>query len=131
MTEEPFVPLNPLETALVDAMEGRIDTLTLLQTLVGSEVAIPSGTEVQPDGTGLSPVVYEKDGVKLMAVCSDVERAKLFGKNAPYHLVMSGRDLLDRYPDNLGMIVNPGCSRGLEILPEGIPGIRQDFCRPQ
>ena len=41
--------------------------------------------------------------------------------------VISFKDIVKNIPGNYGLVVNPGCTEGLELLPHGIKNIKRDF----
>ena len=50
-----FIPANDLETALESARAGRLPMPDFLKVFVASDLAVPSGGEVQSDGGGFQP----------------------------------------------------------------------------
>jgi hypothetical protein len=123
-----FVPLNAIERTLIKAMAAEISLQEFLQTFVSSEVVLPSATEVQSDGRGLSPLIYDKSGYQMVAIFTHLDRARHCESVAPYSLVLGGRDLLVRIPPGFGIVVNPGFLVGFDISPNSIGQIKQDFC---
>jgi len=63
----------------------------------------------------------------MMAVFTDIERAKRTAEHAKYCLRMTGKDRLQRMPPDFGIVVNPGFIAGLDISADGIRRIRKDF----
>jgi len=59
-----FVPINPLESELIQAMDGKVSTEAFLKVFIASDIAIPTATEVAADGSGMSPLFYIKRGKK-------------------------------------------------------------------
>lgn len=126
-----FIPVNALEVALLRAMRRDIDTATFLRVFVESDVFIPSAAEVHADGSGMDPVLYDKDGVYMVAIYTDRERLREVSDTARYCVQMRGRSLFDRFPPDFGIVVNPGFAAGLDISPEGIKSIRREFAGRQ
>jgi hypothetical protein len=127
MTNGHFVPANELEVALLEAMNGKIPLGAFLSRFVDHDVAIPSRTEVEQTGKGMDPVLFNREGVQLVSVFIDLERAKSLAQSAQFCLLMKGRDLIARMPHGIGIVVNPGFTVGFEISPQGISEIRRDF----
>ena len=124
-----FNPLNELENALVDAMSSRIPVDEFLKILLRSEVHISSGGEVQVDGSGFQPLLFDNAEGTLMAAFTARERATRFGDKAPFCLTMKGDQLIQRIPQNLGLVLNPGFSFGFELPPGGVERVRREFTK--
>jgi hypothetical protein len=122
-----FVPSNDLETALIQAMHGRLSVREFLRGLLSSRLCVPSSTEVFQDGTGFSPVFFDKAGQQMLAVFTSLERAKVVSDAAKYCLEMDGHELVSRMPGTCGIVVNPRWVAGLEISSDGIADLAKEF----
>lgn len=118
--------LNTVELAIADAKAGRLAMGEMLRALLDAELAIPSGGEVQPDGSGFLPVVFDRNGTQMVACFTARKRVDL-GKMAPWCLTMKGREFLRRVPDGYGVVVNPGGTLGFEIDPDGLRRMLADL----
>lgn len=127
MAEATFDPTNELERVLVNVTNGRATFEEFLKMLMTSEVHVLSGAEVQADGTGFQPLLFDREQGTLMAVFTARERGTLFGDNAPFCLTMTGRQLIERVPSELGIVLNPGFKVGFELPAQGVQDIRRDF----
>ncbi len=123
----PLVPENPLETALVAARKGEIPLAEFLSKLLDSDVAVPSATEVQADGSGFSPVAFEKDGTGMVAVFSSLERASKVGEHAQYALTINARSFFGMLLADVGVVLNPGFDEGIDVSPDGVARLLRDF----
>jgi len=124
---QPFEPSNELEIDLQKAQAGEIPVPTLLQRLWTSELFVPSSEEIQLGGQRFKPVLFPRQGVQMVAVFTAVERVAGLHKVAPYCLKIAAREFLPQTPPSLGVVVNPGFSVGLEILPDGLRQMIKDF----
>lgn len=115
-----FRPLNDFELALEQAQGGHLGVPELMRALLSSELAVPSAEEVMADGSGFSPLLFNKKGVQMLACFSDKSRVSEFADMAPYCLVMQGRELLRRMPPGYGLVINPGLAVGFDMTPDGI-----------
>lgn len=61
-----FVPVNDLEVALLQLMRGEVDVSDFVRVLMEENVAIPSITEVLANGSGMSPLIFDKQGVGMV-----------------------------------------------------------------
>lgn len=100
---------------------------TFLQRLIHSDLALPSATEVKEDGTGFNPILYEKQGTKMVAAFTDKARIGELIHIAEYCLMMNGLQVLRRIPLGYGLVINPGLEIGLELSPNGIMQIIKDM----
>jgi len=115
-----FRPLNELELALDQAQGGRLGVSELMRVLLSSKLAVPSAEEVMADGSGFSPLLFNKNGVQMLACFSDKSRVGEFADMTPYCLMMQGRELLRRMPPGYGLVINPGLAVGFDMTPDGI-----------
>ena len=124
-----FVPLNKLESVLVQAKNGHVPVSDLMKTLVASDVVLPSGSEVLPDGTGFEPLLFPKEKVQMVACFTDKSRIGEYVKMTPYCLVMKGESFLRGIPNGCGVVVNPGQEVGFDISPDGVSKVLSDFSK--
>ncbi|MCE9546731.1 MAG: SseB family protein [Planctomycetia bacterium] len=127
MATDAFIPLNPLEHALVAAKSGRMRLHDFLSILLTHDIVILSATEVQADGTGFQPLLFNTESQVLIAVMTDLERAKKHQDVAEYCLTMNGEQAFGWLPSQYGVVINPGFSVGLEIPAEGVKAIVRDL----
>ncbi|MBA3940099.1 MAG: hypothetical protein C0520_02690 [Sphingopyxis sp.] len=92
-----------------------------------SDVIVPSGSEIMPDGSGFQPVLFDKGGTQMVACFTAMERIGDFSRLAPYCLSINGSEFLQGIPDGYGLVVNPGQSVGFDVTPEGLRQIVVDF----
>jgi len=122
-----FSALNRLEKALVSAKTGAMPMKEFIATLLKSELAVPSTTEMQADAVGLTPLFLNKKGVGMLAAFTDKSRIPQFTNVARYCLAVKAFDLLKKMPREYGLVINPGCDVGFDVSPDGIREIIKDF----
>lgn len=127
MIEEQFIPANDLESALVQANKKNMPIREFLSVLLESDVYLLSSTEVNSDGSGFRPMMFDKDGETLISVFTGRERTNKANDRLPYCLTMKGRQLIQRIPAEFGIVLNPQWEVGLEIPPQGLQDIRREF----
>jgi hypothetical protein len=125
-----LIPGNPLEHGLASVRSGIVELSDFLPTLIYAEIVVPSGTEPQPDGSGFTPLLYEKNGVELVAAYTSQERVPLLDGATPYCLVIQGGEFLRRMSASYGLVINPGWSLGMELSPKGISQIVDNLAEP-
>ncbi len=122
-----FEPMNALESALIAAQAGTLPLKAFYEVLLAEQLSIPSVSEVQVDGRGLTPLTYEREGITRVAVFTEPSRAAKLSKSASFLLVMNGLALLKGFPDNVGLVLNPGFSAGLEMTPQAVRSLIVEF----
>jgi hypothetical protein len=122
-----FSPINQLELKLADAKLGRITSNEFVRQLWLSDIALPTATEVFSDGSGFTPVLFDKNGTTMLAAFTAKERIGQLVDIAKFCMVMKGSDLLLRMPKGFGLVVNPGLELGFEVSPSGIREIVGEY----
>jgi len=122
-----FLPLNELEFDLLAAKRNEISVSEFIRKLVSSDLALPTAEEVQEDGSGFMPILFDKHGTKMLAVFTDKVRASQLEHVAKYCLVMNGLSVLRRIPPGYGLVVNPGLEVGFELSADGVVEIVKDL----
>lgn len=125
----PFTPANDIEVALVQAQRKEIPLQGFIAKLVTTDLALPSGREVLADGSGFQPVLFDKNGVNMVAVFTDKARVRASSCATFFCLTMNAMSLFKRMPREYGIVINPGFEAGLDISPAGIGEIVRDFSK--
>lgn len=115
-------PGGGLEASVSAAMGGA--DVDVVGALLAAEVVVPSGSPVGERFEGFVPVLYDRDGVPVLAVFASLERARGVADMAPYAVTMTGSDLVARMPPHHGLVLNPGYSVGFELPPEGVDRVK-------
>lgn len=124
-----FVPVNEFEGLLERSQAGVAPVGALMMALLEAQLVIPSFNEVQDNWAGFEPLLFDKNGVQMLACFSDRARIQEAGqvvRGAPYCLEIYGRGLLRRMPRGYGIVINPGLRTGFDITPEGIAKLLRD-----
>jgi len=122
----PLVAKNALEEMLVKGKAGQISPEECVTAVLHSTVYVPSRSEVNPDGSGFTPVLLGKeDGIIFVAAFSDLERAKEVGDRAKFCLSLDGSDLIKMIPIGYGLLINTGFAVRLDLLPVGVDHLRR------
>jgi len=122
-----FQTLNTLEEKLIDAKAKKLPFRSFMEILLESSIFVPSFTEVQHDGSGISPVVFDREGISMIAIYTDISRTRDIEASPEYCLKIETKDFISRLPQGCGLVLNPGYTEGLEISPNGIENILQKF----
>ena len=124
---EKLIPENELENLLVKVQEKKAGFREFIESFLKADLSVPSDSEVMPDGSGMAPLLFEKNDVQMLGVFTSMSKVKLFKDKAPYCLSMKGRELLACMPSGYGLVVNPGFDKGFELPPSGLKDILKDF----
>ena len=102
-----------------------------MQTLVASKVFVLLDKEIGPNGVwdnSASPMVLTNaQGAPVLAMFTAPERSSEWAKHQPrfaFGLLTDFAWLLKGIAPNVGVVVNPGLSVGLEIQPSAVAGLR-------
>ena len=127
MNTPDFAPFNSIEKALIDAKQGKIALPELIEILLSSKFFLPSVAIIDEQGKGFSPLLFNRSGTPMAAVFTDKSRADAYRSKIKDLIIVAFKDVLNNIPENYGLVINPGCAEGLELLPHGIKNIRRDF----
>lgn len=122
MTEQ-LLSENDLEDKLVKAHKKEIVFGDFLELFLVSDVFVPSASEVMEDGSGMEPLLFNKQNVRMLGVFTAISKASLFKDKAPFCLKMKAKDLLTRLPPDSGLVVNPGYDIGFDLPPYGVQSV--------
>ena len=98
-----------------------------METFLANDIAVLSITEVGADGSGLTPLVFDKEGTEMVAIFTSLDRARTYSGSAQFALTINAREFLKRLPEGFGVVLNPGYTEGLDIDPEGVGRILASF----
>ena len=76
---EKLIPENELENLLVKVQEKKAGFRELVEAFLKADLSVPSGSEVMPDGSGMAPLLFEKNGIQMLGVFTSMSRVKLGG----------------------------------------------------
>ena len=115
-----FVPVNFLEKMLLEAKAGRMPLPDFLRLFAASMIVVPSAREVTHGWEGFQPLVFNKQGVHMLASFTAPQRNDASPDKFPYYLeIMADKFLMSLRPEH-GVVVNPGQSVGFEMGPQTI-----------
>ena len=124
MTER-LEPVNSLETMLKSAQEGHSSFDSFIDMLMTSDLFAASTSELLDKDTSFVPMLFDREGVPMLAVFTDKSRASLYKEKLKSLAKKTGEHLLLTMPKGYGVVINPGFDVGLEILPEGVENLLQ------
>jgi len=122
-----FEPQNELEHSLVQAQAGRLPVPELMRAFLTSQVFVLLDKDPGPSGkwdNSSSPMVLSNStGSPLLAIFTSPERSSTWPTQLPqfaFGLLTNFSWLLKGIAPNVGIVVNPGSSVGMEIPPAGV-----------
>lgn len=113
-----------LESALEAGATRGVSSDEMVRQFLQSVVFVPSGSDVGENFSGFVPVLFDRDGVSMLAVFSTRERAMVVEHLSTYLLAMRGEELARIMPPGAGIVVNPGHDVGVEFFPDVVQTMR-------
>jgi hypothetical protein len=129
MMESTFTAHNDLESKLVDAHEGRIDSQAFVKELMTSQIFMPVEDEPQAiqgfqRSNKAKPLTLEtEDGISVLILFTSPERAKGFLTDFPNYtggLLSEFTWILERVGSGIGISINPGFEVGIDFEPDTV-----------
>ena len=118
-------PLNDLEATMFEAMAGKLSMDSFLSKLTTSQICVPSSTEVESDGRGMNPITYDRNGTKMVAAFTHLDRIEPQHESlASYCLQIDAAWFIKKMPRDVGIVLFAGPGRGCELLPVALNDVR-------
>lgn len=120
-------PKNQLERLILDHRQGRIDERIFHKRLVDRTVYVATDDlEEAERTTGFKPVILVREDREYVAVFSMMDRTEtLVREGGGGSVQMLVRQLLDRVPPGIGIVLNPNYEAAVEIPPEKVEALRE------
>lgn len=118
-------PRNRLEHLILEGRAGRVDQFAVADAVWNTPIAVSSATPAK-GFEDLAPVLFDRDGIPMVAGFSDPSRIGDVGEKAGYFLLMTGGELFRRLRPEFGVVLNP---RTLELGMEFLPAAIADYVR--
>lgn len=121
---QPFTAHNDLETRLVAAQEGKLDSDVFMKELLEAQLFMPVEEERnQIQGfqrsTSANPLLLQSDdGARVMVLFTSPERAKGFLEDFPAYrggLLTEFSWILERIGSGIAVSINPGMEFGIDL----------------
>lgn len=127
--DKTFTAHNDLETRLVAAQQGQMDSDIFMQELLDSQIFMP--VEDEPNqiqgfqrSTKANPLtVQSEDGMNVLVLFTSPERAKGFLQDFPAYtggLLTEFSWILSRIGSGVGVSINPGMEFGIDFDPDTV-----------
>jgi len=127
--EQTFTAHNELETRLVAAQQGELDSDVFMQELLDAQIFMP--VEDEPNqiqgfqrSTKANPLTLQsEDGVNVLVLFTSPERAKGFLEDFPDYrggLLTEFSWILERIGSGVGVSINPGIEFGIDLDPDTV-----------
>jgi hypothetical protein len=124
-----FTAHNDLESKLVAAQRGEVDSDVFMRELLDSQIFMP--VEDEPNqiqgfqrSTTANPLTVEnEDGVRVLVLFTSPERAKGFLESFPAYrggLLTEFNWVLERIGAGIALALNPGMEFGIDFDPETV-----------
>ncbi|HQS57021.1 MAG TPA: SseB family protein [Gallionellaceae bacterium] len=127
-----FEPSNDLERALVAAKQGHLPVPAFMQALLSSKVFVLIDKDIGPNGiwdnSATPMVLLNSEGAPVLAMFTAPDRTGEWAKQQPrfsFGLLTDFAWLLKGIGSNVGVVINPGLSVGLEMQPSAVAQLKQ------
>jgi len=127
MIETIYQPLTSLEAAVRNAMAGIGDEKAVLAELLKSDICVPSASNVQQSGAGLTPLLLQSQrfNASMILTFDDVRHIEpQVSARAPYSLTVAGEWLVASMARDRGITLFVGPGIGCELSPELLASAR-------
>lgn len=120
-----FDKLEPFEILLEHAASDEHAGEAVLDRIWGEIFFVPSGGDISRDSREFRPVLYPRGAATMMAVFTTLERVDdAISKLAPFVFTLTGANLISGLQPTVGLVINPGSTIGMELLPEAVQMIK-------
>ena len=134
MNGNEFSPSNALEQALLAAQQGAGSPTAFFDELATSQVVVLLDRDIGPEGRWDPSinlcVLTNATGQRVVAAFTAVERSGPWHERLPqfgYGLLVSFSWLIQGLGPQVGVVMNPGWSVGVELAPEAIDRLKQQL----
>jgi hypothetical protein len=131
IAEPKFEAVNSLEAALLQAQAGALPTDDFLKVLAESQVFMLIDRDIGPTGiwdNSAEPMILSNAaGAPVLALFTAPERSTQWPSRLPkyqFGMLTDFHWLLRGVAPNVGVVVNPGSTVGLEISPSRVAELR-------
>jgi hypothetical protein len=116
-------PANTLETTLLHVRRGESPPEALLAALADHPVWVPLPSGPEGDGGGQLPVTTI-GGEPYVIVYTSAEQLAKAGASNRKQIRLTGRQLAERIPAELGFVVNPGSAAAVPVAADRVRRLR-------
>ncbi|MEA5445456.1 SseB family protein [Gammaproteobacteria bacterium AB-CW1] len=131
--QEDFEARNELEFLIQAGRDGKVSLGTIFQCLLRSPLYMVMNQPVQP-GDRLNDVqglmVTDKEGGQLLTVFTAEERTEDFCRKQEgfeHPTRFPAPILLDNMRDDMGLVINPGLTVGIQVTAKGVRSLKREF----
>lgn len=131
MTQK-FEPVNELELALTAAQQGQLAVPSFIQTLLVSKVFVLADKDMGPagiwDNSAKVMLLTNSKGQSFLALFTAPERSAAWAKQQArfsFGLLTNFAGLIRHVEVETGVVINPGLTVGLEMLPATIAKLKE------
>jgi len=125
MTLLALEPENDIEQQISKARNQGLSGDGLMRLIADADLYVPSVNEVQTDGSGFAPVLFEQDDLAFVAVFTAMSRQPK--GMAPFMMRTGGKHFFLCLPSGYGVIFNPGYDAEIFLPPHGAAALKQDL----
>ncbi|OUE31442.1 hypothetical protein BFL35_04965 [Clavibacter michiganensis] len=130
MTDSQDREPTPLEQAIARGQAGESDMTAVLTEFINTVVVVPTATPLTPETDQLQPVLFDREGVPMLAAFTHEDRIDEKVTSVADHVAtIPAAELVQAIPEGTGLVINVGTTDGFEMMPEGVAQLADDVRR--
>lgn len=116
--------MNELDQLLKSYKAGETSRLDMLAQLVALPIVLPSATEIDAQGAGYEPLIFDRLGTHMVAAFSNEELAAKYADSHPHLKAITAGAFIELLKPEVGLVLNPHIQTSLEMVPEFLKNLR-------
>lgn len=116
--------MNELDQLLKSYKAGETSRLDMLAQLVALPIVLPSATEIDAQGAGYEPLIFDRLGTHMVAAFSNEELAAKYADSHLHLKAITAGAFIELLKPEVGLVLNPHLETSLEMVPEFLKNLR-------
>lgn len=119
--------MNELDQLLTSYKAGDTPRLDMLMRLMELHIILPSAGEIDAEGAGYEPLVFDRLGTHMIAACSNSKLAAKYKASHPHTRFINTLGFIKLLKPEYGLVINPGEPTSLELIPDMLDKVRKQM----
>ncbi len=116
-----------LDPLLKRYKQGEVPRADMLTQLMGHTILVPSAAEIDAQGAGYEPLVFDRLGTPMVAAFSNTALAAKYQSSHPHLVPIKALGFVQALQPEFGLVLNPGDALSLELVPDLLARLRQQM----
>ena len=116
--------MTELDQLLKSYKAGETSRLDMLAQLVALPIILPSAAEIDAQGAGYEPLLFDRLGTHMVAAFSNEELASKYADSHPYLKAITAGAFIELLKPEFGLVLNPHLETSLEMVPDFLDKLR-------